>query len=151
VRVAKQFGLGYPQLMIMEDRKLIEKHAAAAGLGEVKSTWATFRGSDVMNDALISSTIDFVCLGVPGLATIWSRTRGNFDVRGAAGLDLIPLYLNTRDPAVKKLADFSDNDRIAMPAIEVSMQAILLQIAAASARRRSMSKPCRLPCASVNA
>ncbi len=131
VRIAKQFGLGYLQLMIMEDRKLIEKHAAAAGLGDVKSTWATFRSSDVMNDALISSTIDFVCLGIPGLATIWSRTRDNIDVRGAAGLNLIPLYLNTRNPAVKRLADFTDNDRIAMPAIKVSMQAILLQMAAA--------------------
>ncbi len=131
VRLAKQFGLGYLQLIIMEDRKLVEKRARDSGLGEIKTTWATFRSSDVMNDALISGSVDFVCLGVPGLATIWARTRGNIDVRGASGLNLVPLFLNTPNPAITSLKDFTDQDRIALPAIKVSMQAILLQMAAA--------------------
>src|SRR6266581_1429946 len=82
LRVAKQFGLGYLQFMIMQDRQLIEKHAKAAGLGDVSVEWATFRSSDVMNDALISGTVDFVCLGIPGIVTIWSKTRGTMDVKG---------------------------------------------------------------------
>jgi NitT/TauT family transport system substrate-binding protein len=131
LRVAKQYGLGYLQLMMMEDGRLIEKHAKAAGLGDVKLTWATFRSSDVMNDALISGTIDFVCLGPPGLATIWSRTRGNIDVRGASGLNQMPLYLNTRNPAVNSIRDFTARDRIALPAVKVAVQAIILQMAAA--------------------
>src|SRR5918993_555166 len=85
LRVAKQYGLGYLQLMVMEDQKLIEKHAKAAGLGEVTVDWGTFRSSDVMNDALISRNLDFACLGL--LITIWSKTRGNYDVRGASGLN----------------------------------------------------------------
>ena len=32
VRVVRQYGIGYLQLMIMEKNKLIEKHAEAAGL-----------------------------------------------------------------------------------------------------------------------
>src|SRR5690348_12639605 len=76
VRAAKQYGLGYLQLVIMEDQKLIEKQAKAAGLGDVTATWSTFRSSDVMNDALLSGSVDFVSLGVPGLATIWAKTRG---------------------------------------------------------------------------
>lgn len=35
VRVAKQYGLGYLQMMLMEDQKLVEKHARAAGLGDI--------------------------------------------------------------------------------------------------------------------
>ena len=70
VHAAKQYGLGYMQLVLMEDGKLVEKHAKAMGLGDVPVTWATFRSSDVMNDALISGQVDFVSLGVPGLATI---------------------------------------------------------------------------------
>lgn len=132
LRVAKQYGLGYLQLMVMEDGKLIEKHAKAAGLGDVKLTWATFRSSDVMNDALISGTIDFVCLGPPGLATIWSKTRGNIDVRGAAGLNQMPLYLNTRNPNVHSIRDFTEKDKIALPAVKVAVQAIILQMAAAT-------------------
>ena len=63
VRVAKQFGVAYMQYMVMQDQKLIEKHAKAAGL-DVTTEWATFRSSDVMNDALISGSVDFVSLGI---------------------------------------------------------------------------------------
>jgi NitT/TauT family transport system substrate-binding protein len=131
LNVAKQYGLGYLQLMLMEDGKLIEKHAAQAGLGDVAVNWATFRSSDVMNDAVISGTVDFVCLGPPGLATIWAKTRGNIDVRGASGLNAMPLFLNTRNPAINSIRDFTDKDRIALPAIKVAVQAIILQMAAA--------------------
>jgi NitT/TauT family transport system substrate-binding protein len=130
LRAAKQFGLGYIQYMIMEDQKLVEKYAAAAGLGSITVEWNTFRSSDVMNDALISGGVDFVSLGVPGMMTIWDRTKGNMDVRGAAGLNTMPIALMVRDDAVKSLKDFSDRHRIAMPAVKVSNQAILLQMAA---------------------
>jgi NitT/TauT family transport system substrate-binding protein len=131
LRVAKQFGLGYLQFMIMEDQKLVDKHAKDAGLGDVKVEWNTFRSSDVMNDALISGNLDFACLGVPGLATIWSKTRGNYDVRAAAGLNALPLFLNVRDPSITSIKDFKDSHRIAVPAVKVSMQALMLQMAAA--------------------
>ena len=129
LRAAKQFGLGYVQFMIMEDLQLVEKQAKAAGLGEVKVEWNTFRSSDVMNDALLSGSVDFVSLGVPGLMTIWDRTKGVIDVKGASALNSIPLALNVRNPNVKGLKDFTDMDRIALPAARVSMQAILLQMA----------------------
>jgi NitT/TauT family transport system substrate-binding protein len=131
LRVAKQYGLGYLQLMVMEDQKLIEKHAKQAGLGDVTVDWGTFRSSDVMNDALISRNLDFACLGLPGLITIWSKTRGNYDVRGATGLNVVPLILNVREPSINSLKDFKDEHRIALPAVKVSMQAIILQMAAA--------------------
>jgi len=133
LHVAKQYGLGYLQMMLMEDQKLIEKHAKAAGLGELPVTWATFRSSDVMNDALISGSVDFVCLGPAGLATIWAKTRGNIDVRGAAAMNAQPNFLNTRKPAIQSVRDFTEQDRIALPAVKVAMQAIALQMAAASA------------------
>lgn len=131
VRVAKQFGLAYMQYMVMQELRLIEKHAKAAGLGDVTVEWATFRSSDVMNDALISGSVDFVSLGIPGLITIWSKTKGNIDVKAAAGFNVSPLMLLVRDPSIKSLKDFKDDHRIAMPAVKVSMQAIMLQMAAA--------------------
>ena len=36
-----------------------------------------------------------------------------------------------RDPAIKSLKDFKDTHRIALPAVKVSNQAIILQMAAA--------------------
>ena len=131
VRVAKQFGVGYMQYMVMQELKLVEKHAKAAGL-DVTSEWATFRSSDVMNDALISGSVDFVSLGVPGIITINSKTKGTAnEVKGVLGLNISPLMLVVRDPAIKSLKDFKDNHRIALPAVKVSNQAIILQMAAA--------------------
>ena len=44
--------------------------------------------------------------------------------------------LLVRDPNIKSLADFKDQHRIAVPAMKVSMQAIMLQMAAAKEVRR---------------
>jgi NitT/TauT family transport system substrate-binding protein len=43
----------------------------------------------------------------------------------------MPLYLNTRNPNVKSIKDFTDKDKIALPAVKVSIQAVTLQMAAA--------------------
>ncbi len=131
LRVAKQYGLGYLQMMVMEDQKIVEKNARAAGFGDLKVTWATFRSSDVMNDALISANVDFVCLGIPGIATIWAKTRGGLEVKAASGFNFLPLQLNTRNPSIKSLRDLTEKDKIALPAVKVSMQAIILEMAAA--------------------
>src|SRR5438874_9206617 len=103
--------------MLMEEKKLIEKHAKAAGV-DVKVSWAKFAGGSVMNDALLSNSLQFASGGVGPLVTLWARTRGNLDVKGVAALNSMPLFINTRNPAVKTLKDFSDNDRIALPAVK---------------------------------
>jgi NitT/TauT family transport system substrate-binding protein len=41
--------------------------------------------------------------------------------------------MNTRNGAIKSVADFKETDRIAVPAVKVSVQAIALQMAAAKA------------------
>ena len=132
LRIARQFGVGYAQMALLEDQKLIEKHAADAGLGTVEVTWSTFRSSDVMNDALLSGSLDIASLGIPGLATIWDRTMGGrSEVKGLIGLNIAPLSLVTRDPAVKTIADYKPGMKIALPAVKVSNQAIFLQMASA--------------------
>lgn len=131
LRAAKQFGLGYIQLVIMENQRLVEKHLAEAGMPDVTVEWSTFRSSDVMNDALISGNVDFVSLGPTGIVTIWDRTYGSYDVKVAAGLNGIAWLLNVRDPSIQTIADFKPEHRIAVPAVKVSGQAAALQMAAA--------------------
>ena len=97
VRIARQFSMGYLQFNVMEHDKLLEKHAAALGLKDVKIAWSTFNGPDAMNNALISDSIDIVAGGVPGLLTLWNRTRGTpNEVRGISALSSQPFLLNTR-------------------------------------------------------
>ena len=50
--------------------------------------------------------------------------------RRSSALNRQPAYLNTRNPNIKSLRDFTDNDRIAVPAPKVSVQAIMLQMIA---------------------
>src|ERR1700688_1804321 len=132
IKVAKQYGIGYLPLMLMEDGKLIEKHAKAAGV-DVTVTWATFAGGNVMNDALLSDSLQFASGGVGPLIILWSRTRGNLDVRAVGALNSMPLYLVSRNPDVKTIRDLTDTDRIGMPAVKISVQALALQMAAEQA------------------
>jgi NitT/TauT family transport system substrate-binding protein len=131
LKIGKQYGLPYIQFVIMEDQKLIEKHAKAAGLGDVKVEWATLGGPAQLNDGIISGAIDIAGVGLPNLITMWEKTRTNARVRAIAGLNFMPLLLLTRDPKIKTLKDYGEKDRIALPSVKISMQAILLEMAAA--------------------
>ncbi|MEJ0071418.1 MAG: ABC transporter substrate-binding protein [Pseudomonadota bacterium] len=132
VKIAKQFSIGYLQINAMERLKLIEKHAKADGLGDVKVSWLTFNGPDMMNDALLSGSVDLVSGGVPGLVTLWAKTANTRQaVKGISALSAQPILLNARNPDVRTIADFTDKDRIALPAVKVSVQAVTLQMAAA--------------------
>jgi NitT/TauT family transport system substrate-binding protein len=133
IKVAEQYGIGYLPLMLMEEQKLIEKHAKANGIPDLKVGWAKFAGGNVMNDALLSNSLQFASGGVAPLVTLWARTRGNLDVKAVGAIDSMPLLLNTRNPNVKSIKDFTDKDRIALPAAKVSIQAITLQVAAEKA------------------
>src|SRR5437762_9156823 len=132
IAVAQQYGIGHMTLMLMEEKKLSEKHAKAAGV-DGKIGWAKFAGGNVMNDALLSGSVQFASGGVGPLVTLWARTRGNLDARGVGALNSMPLHLVTRNPNVKTISDFRDSDRIALPAVKVSVQAVLLQMAAEQA------------------
>ncbi len=132
IRFARQFSMGYLQFNLMERHQLLEKHAKAAGIPEVKVVWTTFNSPSAMNDALLSGSVDIVSGGVPGLLTIWARTQGTPNaVKGVTTFSSQPIFLNTRNPRIKGIADFTEQDKIAVPAVKVSLQAMLLQMAAA--------------------
>ena len=131
IGIALSYGIGHLPSMMMEDLNLIEKHAKAAGLGEVRVKWVRFAGAADMNSALLSGSLDFAAQGIPGLITLWARTAGTAqEVKGVAALSSLPMYLNTRNPNVKSVRDFTDNDRIAVPSVKASVQAVTLQMAA---------------------
>lgn len=133
LRIAQQYGISYLPLMILEDQKLVEKYAKEAGVPDLKVSWSKFAGGNVMNDALLSGSLHFASGGVGPLVTLWAKTRGNYDIRAAAAMNSMPLYLTTRNPDVKTLKDFTAKDKIALPAVKVSIQAVTLQMAAEQA------------------
>lgn len=129
VSIAKEPGLGYLPYMIMEHGHLIEKHAKLMGLGNLKVNWRDFSGGHAMQDALIAGKVDFASSGVPNFITLWAKTHGA--IKSAGALDTMPVYLNTRNPRIHSVKDFTEKDKIAVPTVKSSTQAIFLQMAAA--------------------
>jgi NitT/TauT family transport system substrate-binding protein len=130
IRVAEQFGIVYLLLNVAEDQKLIEKQGKTRGV-DIQVEWTTLSGGASINDALLSGDIDIAGAGVGPLLTIWDRTHGRQNVKGVASLGNFPYFLVSTNPKVKTIADLTDKDRIALPAVTVSVQARLLQMAAA--------------------
>lgn len=129
IRTAEQFGLGYLPLQVLRQNQLIEKHGKELGL-DIAVEWVQLGGGSAMNDALLSDSIDLGSGGVGPLLTIWDRTKGSANVKAIAALNNMPLFLNTNNPNVRTLKDLTDKDKIAMPAVKVSVQSRTLQIAA---------------------
>lgn len=130
VRIARQYGLGFLPLMVMEDQKLFEKRAAEAGLS-VNTEWVVLGTPAAANDGLLSGDVHFVPNGPPAFLTMWSRTKGTrLEVKGVGTLVTLPMWLNTRNPKINSIRDFTDSDRIAVTAVKTSIPAIILQMAA---------------------
>lgn len=128
VRLAQQYGIAYLPLTVMKSEGLFEKHAKDLGL-TLKTEWLRFAAGSGMNDGLLSGNLDFASGGVSPLITIWGKTEKNLNVRAVAALNETPLYIVTANPKVKSITDFTSNDRIAMPTIKTSFQALILQMA----------------------
>jgi sulfonate transport system substrate-binding protein len=133
IRIAQQFGINYLPLTVMKKMRLVEKQAQSAGLGTVTVSWAQFGSGSAMNDALLAGSLDFASGGVGPLLKIWDKSKGQFDVKGVASLGSMPLYLTTINPKVRSVKDFTSKDKIALPAAKVSIQAVVLEMAAAKA------------------
>jgi NitT/TauT family transport system substrate-binding protein len=132
VRMSKQFGLPYLPMIVIEAQQLIEKNAKAAGLGDVKTSWTQRAGPAAELDALLAGQADFIGPGVPTLATIWDKTVGTpQEAKALIAMQSMPYVLVTRNPNVKTIKDFTDKDKIALPAVKLTGHAIALEIEAA--------------------
>ncbi len=129
ISITRQPGILYLASHVMETQKLIEKHAAADGLAGVAVEWRTFSGGGAQTDALLSGNVDIVNTGTGNLLLLWDRTKGK--VKGIVTNSAQPVIMVSRDPRVQSLKDIQPGDKIAVPTVGVSTQAILLQMAAA--------------------
>jgi NitT/TauT family transport system substrate-binding protein len=129
VRLSKQYGLPYLPFMVMEHFRLLEKQAERQGLA-LKVSWTTLSNSSAMMEAIISGQMDFIAPGLP--TTMWDKTVGTQnEIRALTAVQSMPYVLVTRSPNIKTIRDFTEHDRIALPAVKLTGHAIALQMAAA--------------------
>lgn len=133
LRIAQQFGIAYLPLTVMKAKGLFEAKAVEAGLSGSKAEWLQLSGAAAMNEALISGSLDFASAGIAPMIMTWDKTRGSVNVIGIAALGSMPNVLVSNNPAVKSIADFTEKDRIALPAVKIGFQPIVLQMAAEKA------------------
>lgn len=130
LRISQQFGISYLPIQVARHQGLFDKHAKALGLEGLRFGFVTLSGGSSNSDALLSNSIDIATGGVGAFLPIWAKTRGTLEVRAIVALSTLPIMLITTNPAVKTLADFTDKDRIALPSVKSSIQAVTLQMAA---------------------
>ena len=130
LRLGHQLGLGYLQFYIMNDLGLVQKHAKAEGIADLKVSYKEIGSPSVLNDAILSGSLDMVSAGPPPFLNLWDRTKGNLGVRMLVALNMQPMRLNTNNPKWKTACEFSSSDRIAVPGVKTSTHAILLDMLA---------------------
>jgi NitT/TauT family transport system substrate-binding protein len=121
LRIVKQPGLGYLQLIVMREQKLIEKRAPG-----VEVEWRQLTSGPVIRDAMIAGQMD---IGSGGLGPFIQAIDRGLDWKTLGGLNEMPLFLNCARPEIRSLKDVKPTDRIAMPAIG-SAQHVILQMMA---------------------
>jgi len=133
IRISHGYSTSYLPLMVMQDQHLLEAQAAKMGLGKLGVSWLVIDGGNNINDALLAGAVDVAGIGVPGFLTLWSKTQNmaGHQVIGVAGVDTGGMWLNTTNPEIHSLRDYTARDRIALPGIKTSYAAVVLEMAAA--------------------
>ena len=131
IRMMQQNGLMYLPMEMMVHAGILKRQAKKLGLANVETSAQNVAGAAVINDAMLSGAIEAGSVAIPSLLTLWDKARGTpNEVRAIGTMSNAPMTLYTINPNVKTLADFGETDRIAVPSIKVSWNAIMLAIAA---------------------
>src|SRR5678816_149093 len=131
VRFVQQRGLLYIPVDIMVSGGILQKEADKLGLGKIEASATALSGPGPILDALLSGAADYGTAALPSLVTLWEKTRGTAnEVKAVGTVSNGAMTLYTINPNVKTIADFKDTDRIAVPTVRLSFNAMMLQMAA---------------------
>jgi NitT/TauT family transport system substrate-binding protein len=133
VKIGGVYGLISLPIYVAMEQHLIEAQAKALGLPDVKASYKIVSGGANAADLLVSGNLDVAATSITNMMVLWDKTRSlkQKAIRGIMPLTDSPVFLITADPTINRLRDFKDTDRIAVTNIKVSIQAIVLAMAAA--------------------
>jgi NitT/TauT family transport system substrate-binding protein len=131
LRVVVPADLAALSLFVAAHDRLIDKEIAARGLG-VTVQWLTPNGGNPL-DELLNGQADIVATtNLAEFIVAWDEHSGTpQEIRGLAALARMPYQLLSRNPAIATIRDFGPKDRIAVPALKLSLPAVMLEMAAA--------------------
>jgi len=131
VRFAQQPGFLYLPVDTMITGGLLQKAADKAGIGKINATTNILSSPAAVNDALLSGAADYGTISLATFLTLWEKTRGTPNEMRALGcMANGAMTLYTINPNVKTLKDFTAEDKIAVPAVKLSFNSLMMQMAA---------------------
>lgn len=131
VRFVQQRGLLYLPVDEMVTGGILQQEATKLGLGKVEASAKTLSGPAPVIDALLSGSADYGTAALPSLLTLWDKTHGTpNEVKAVGTVSNGAMVLYTINPKVKSIADFTEQDRIAVPSVRISFNAMMLEMAA---------------------
>jgi len=131
VTFVQQRGLLYLPVDMMVSGGVLQKEADKLGLGKIDASVTTLSGPGPVIDTILSGAADYGTTALPSLVTLWEKTRGRAsEVRAVGTVSNGAMTLYTINPDIKTFADFTESDRIAVPTVGLSFNAMMLQMAA---------------------
>ena len=131
VSFVQQRGLLYLPVDMMVTGGVLQEEATKLGLGKVEASARTLSGPAAVTDALLSGSAGYGAAALPSLLTLWDKTHGTpNEVRAVGTMSNGAMVLYTINPNVKTIADFTEKDRIAVPSVRISFNAMMLEMAA---------------------
>jgi len=131
VNFVQQRGLLYLPVDEMVSGGILQQEATKLGLGRVNATVKTLSGPAPVIDALLSGSADYGTAALPSLLTLWDKTHGTLnEIKAVGTVSNGAMVLYTINPDVKTIADFTEQDRIAVPSVGISFNAMMLEMAA---------------------
>ena len=131
VKFVQQRGLLYLPIDEMVTGGILQQEATKLGLGKVEATATTLSGPAPVTDALLSGSADYGTAALPSLLNLWDKTHGTpNEVKAVGTVSNGAMVLYTINPNVKTIADFTEQDRIAVPSVRISFNAMMLEMAA---------------------
>lgn len=128
---AQQRGLLYIPVDVMVSAGILQKEADKLGLGKIEATATALSGPGPVLDAILSGAADYGTAALPSLLTLWEKTKGTAnEVKAVGTVSNGAMTLYTINPNVKSIKDFKDTDRIAVPTVRLSFNAMMLQMLA---------------------
>src|SRR4051812_6463866 len=88
LRLARQYGISHLAMALLDELQLVQKHAAKAGLGDIKVSWRRFSDGPGMNEALLSGNLDVANGGLTALIVLFDKSKGAFT--GLSALSSMP-------------------------------------------------------------
>ncbi|MBV8424004.1 MAG: ABC transporter substrate-binding protein [Candidatus Eremiobacteraeota bacterium] len=117
--IAIQPGIGYGNLLVMKYQKVLEKRYPGTTFN-----WPVLTNGDAIRDGIISGTIAVGSGGSGPFLIGWDRGVG---YKLIGGLNLMDLWMVSRNPEIKSLKDIKPGMKIGMPSPD-AIQAIALRM-----------------------